>query len=248
VKSFLGLVNFDARFIPDPATIAELMRRLTKRGVPFVFGPEQQESFRELKSRLAQAETLRYFDRDAKTKIICYASPVGLWAILLQEHKGEDRVIYYACRGLTDVERRYSHTEKEALAVVWSCERFHVYLNGRQFELWTDHKPLECVYSARSRPSARIDRWVLRLQPYSFTVKFMPGHLNVADSLSRLKKIGEMKSRSIAEDYVSFVAKTAIPRAMNSREIEEAPSCDEELMTVRQCIEIGNWDSPKCAS
>jgi hypothetical protein len=79
-------------------------------------------------------------------------------------------------------------------------------------------------------------------------VKYLPGHLNVADSLSRLKKIGEMKSRSIAEDYVSFVAKTAIPKAMNSREIEEASSCDEELMTVRQCIETGNWGSPKCAS
>ena len=138
--------------------------------------------------------------------------------------------------------------------MLWSCERFHVYFKGststsrRQFELWTDLKPIECVYSARSRPSARIERWVLRLQSYSFTVKFMPRHLNVADSLSRLTKIGEMKFRSIAEDCVSFVAKTAIPRAMNSREIEEASSFDEELMTVRQCIEIGNWDSPKCVS
>jgi hypothetical protein len=82
------------------------MRRLTKRGVPFVFGPEQQESFRELQRGLAQAETLSYFDRDAKTKIVCDASPVGLGAILLQEHKGEDRVICYASRGLTEVERR----------------------------------------------------------------------------------------------------------------------------------------------
>jgi hypothetical protein len=72
----------------------------------------------------------------------------------------------------------------------------------------------------------------------------MAGHLNVADSLSRLTKIGEMKFRSIAEDYVSFVAKTAIPKAMNSREIEEASSSDEELMTVRQCIEIRNWTVP----
>ena len=86
VKSFLGLVNFNARFIPDLATIAEPMRRLAKRGVPFVFGPEQQESFRELKRRLAQAENPSYFDQDAKTKIIFNASPVGLAAILMQKH------------------------------------------------------------------------------------------------------------------------------------------------------------------
>ena len=96
-EEFLGIGEFRCKIYSRFPTIAELMRRLTKRGVPFVFGPEleQQESFRELKSMLAQAETLRYFDRDAKTKIICDASPVGLWVILLQEHKGEDRVICY---------------------------------------------------------------------------------------------------------------------------------------------------------
>ena len=161
----------------------------------------------------------------------------------MQEHNGEDRVICYASRGLTDVERRYPQTEKEALAVVWLCKRFHVYLYGRQFELWTDHKPLECIYSARSRPSARIERGVLRLQPYSFTVKYMPGRLNIADSLS-LTKIGGVKSRNVTEDYANFVAETAVPKAMNSREIEVALSCDEELIAVRQSIELGNWNSP----
>ena len=135
MKSFVGLVNFNARFIPDLTTIAEPMSRLINQSLPFVFGPEQQESFRKLKRRLAQEETLSYFDQDAKTKIVCDASPVALRAILMQEHNGEDRVICYASRGLTDVERRHPQTEKEALAVVWSCERFHVYLYGRQFEL-----------------------------------------------------------------------------------------------------------------
>ena len=77
VKSFLGLVNFNARFIPDLATVAEPLRRLTKKGEPFVFGPEQKTAFAELKRRLTQAER-GYFDRSAKTKIIADASPVGL--------------------------------------------------------------------------------------------------------------------------------------------------------------------------
>ena len=246
VKSFLGLVNFNARFIPDLATVAEPLRRLTKKGEPFVFGPEQQAAFTELKRRLTQAETLGYFDRSAKTKIIADASPVGLGAVLVQEHNGDNRVICYASRGLSEVERRYSQTEREALGLVWACEKFHVYLYGIEFELWTDHKPLEFIYSRRSRPSARIERWVLRLQPYAFSVKYLPGQLNIADALSRLTKIEEKESRSVAEEYIRFVANTAVLQAMTVEEIERESAVDDELETLRECIKTGNWENSDC--
>ena len=71
VKSFLGLFNFNARFIPDLATVGEPLRRPTKKGEPFVFGPEQQAAFAELKRRLTEAETLGYFDRSANLKDYC---------------------------------------------------------------------------------------------------------------------------------------------------------------------------------
>jgi len=116
------------------------------------------------------------------------ASPVGLGAVLTQVQGGCERVVAYASHSLTDVERRYSQTEKEALGLVWGCERFHVYLYGVEFTLLTDHKPLEVSYSTNSRNSARIERWVLRLQPYRFKVQYIPGKQNIADPLSRLRK------------------------------------------------------------
>ena len=58
VRSFLGLANYNARFIPDFATVAEPLRRLTKKGVRFEFGEEQRKAFNELKMRLSSAETL----------------------------------------------------------------------------------------------------------------------------------------------------------------------------------------------
>ena len=119
-RSFLGLVNYCGRFIPDLATISEPLRYLTKSGTPFVFGGEQRKAFQELKERLASAETLGYFDKDAPTQVIADASPVGLGAVLSQRQKDGPRVISYASRSLTDTERRYSQTEKEALALVWA--------------------------------------------------------------------------------------------------------------------------------
>ena len=89
VRSFLGLVNFNARFIPDLATIAEPLWRLTKKNVKFVWGPEQRRSFQTLKDKLTNAETLGYFDQNAKTMVIVDASPVGLGCVLVQQQKGE---------------------------------------------------------------------------------------------------------------------------------------------------------------
>jgi len=186
VRSFLGLVNYCGRFIPDLATVSEPLRHLTKQGTQFEFGMEQKQAFEELKRRLSNAETLGYFDKDAPTQVVADTSPVGLGAILTQHQKDGPRVISYASRSLSDTERRYSQTDKEALALVWTCEKFHPYVYGVPFELITDHKPLEVIYGIKSKPCARIERWVLRMQPYNFKVKYKPGAQNIADSLSRL--------------------------------------------------------------
>ena len=243
-RSFLGLVNYCGRFIPNLATISEPLRRLTKAGTPFVFGKEQKEAFDQLKKRLSSAETLGYFDKDAPTQVIADASPVGLGAVLTQMHKDGPRIISYASRSLTDTETRYSQTEKEALALIWACEKFHPYIYGVPFELVTDHKPLEVIYGPKSKPCARIERWVLRMQPYKFEVKYQPGPKNIADHLSRLvkKMETEVKQSSQEEEYVRFVAVSATPNAMTTREAEEASAEDEELLAVRQCINGKPWD------
>lgn len=71
---------------------------------------------------------MSYFDPQKETEFIANASPVGLGATLYQKHRGERRSVAYASRALSNVERCYSQTEREALAIVWSCEHFHVYI------------------------------------------------------------------------------------------------------------------------
>ena len=246
IRSFLGLVGFSSRFIPNFATVSDPLRKLTRKGIPFQFGPHQRTAFNSLKESLANATTLAYYDKNAPTKVIADASPVGLGAVLIQEQHDGLVPVCYASRSLTDCERRYSQTEKEALSLVWACERFHAFIYGRSFELLTDHKPLEAIYGPRSKPCARVERWVLRLQPYEYKVVYIPGRDNIADALSRLsqEKI-QLKHDHGAEDYVRFVAISATPSAMTTKQVESASAEDKELAELREAIRTGFFENCK---
>lgn len=104
---------------------------------------------------------------------------MALGAVLLQFDKvDQPRVISYANKSLSDTERRYSQTEKESLALVWAVERFFYYLAGLEFELVTDHKPLETIFKPTAKAPARIERWLLRLQPSRLKVIHKSGDFN----------------------------------------------------------------------
>jgi len=161
VKSFLGLVGFSSRFIPDFATKAEPLRVLCRKDENFLWGKAQEEAFKTRKEDMAWASMLANFDQGAPTEVIADASPVGLGAVLVQKVDGERRVVCYATRSLSDIERRYSPAEKEALALVWSCERFILYLCSLpEFHLVTNHQALK-PSMAKPQSHPRIERWVL---------------------------------------------------------------------------------------
>ena len=185
---------------------------------------------------------LAYFDRDAHTRVIADASPVGLGAVLVQEVKGQSGAVCYAGRSLSATERRYSQTEKEALALVWACERFNLYLCGLpEFDLVTDHQVLKTIYGPRSKPSARIERWVLRLQPFSYKVIYVPFRENIADSLSRLIKVPATCGYVHDEEYVRAITLQAVRAALRIEEIKTISFQDEELEVVRECLQSGDW-------
>ena len=244
LRSFLGLAGFVARYIPDFETTVEPLRRLTRQKVPYIWSAEQEEAFQEIKRKLSSSTVLAYFNKNARTQVFADASPVGMGAVLVQEQRdGNFKPVCYAAKALSPVERRYSQTEKEALALVWSCERFRNYLIGKEFELLTDHKPLEVIYGARSKPSARIERWVLRLQQFDYTVKHIPGKMNIADVLSRLSTGYDKTEVNLTEteEYVRAITTFAVPKTLSARQIEEESRKDDELNTLRQDIKTGDF-------
>ena len=127
--------------------------------------------------------------------------------------------------------------------MVWGCERFSLYLSGLgSFQLVTDCKALEAFYRPKSKPLAGVERWVLHLMPFRYTVRHVPSGQNIADCLSRLIKIPAVSHcNTMAEEYVRMVAISATPSAMTTREIERASAEDEELTEVCKCWKTGDW-------
>lgn len=246
VRSFLGLTGFCSRFVPNYATLTEPLKHLTRKSVHWNWGTEQTNSFTALKECLTSNNVIAYFDPSKRTVATFDASPFGLGAVLTQfDQQGNEHAVAYASRTLTEVERRYSQTEREALAIVWGCERFHLYLYGSQFEIITDHKPLELIFNnPSSKPPARIQRWALRLQAYIFTVKYKPGPTNIADYLSRHPLPSQSdRERQVAEEYVNYLVGHAVPKAMTLQEIDLACQADPVMQRLRLAITTDKWPS-----
>ena len=129
--------------------------------------------------------------------------------------------------------------------MVWGCERFSLYLSGLgSFQLVTNCKALEAFYRPKSKPLAGVERWVLHLMPFRYTVRHVPSGQNIADCLSRLIKIPAVSHcNSTTEEYVRIVAISATTRAMTTRKIERGSAEDEELTEVRKCWKTGDWSS-----
>jgi transposase InsO family protein len=239
-RSFLGMINYSARFIPNYATISEPIRRLTRKDVSWEWGPDQDNAFHTLKQHLQSSKVISYFRPGQDIEVIVDASPYGLGAILSQN----ERVVAYASRSLTDTESRYSQIEREGLAVVWACEHFDMYLRGaKHFTVISDHKPLETLFSKR-KLTLRLERWSLRLQPYKFTIKYRPGQDNAADYMSRHPDVAKQTSsreQTIAELYVNFITESSVPRAMSLDDIKTATAADHTLCLAMELVRTGRW-------
>ena len=229
VRLFFELTNYCSKYLPDHSSVVYPLRQMT-----FHWGKEQEESFLKLKQALASPQVLAHYSLTAPTRLVVDASPWALGAVLPQQRADSTyRPIAYGSRSLTEVEMKYTQLKKESLAIVFGCEHFHQYLYGRNFELETDHRPLEHIFKpkmsfqGKSNP-ARVERLVLRLQEYDFKVVYRPGKHNLADSLSHLPtKLPQSNMETCANRYVHYLAEQLTPRAMTIEEIQQASTEDE---------------------
>ena len=151
VRSFLGFVSYYRRLYQtflkwlSPSTSyyktwREL--RVRKRNSRFIGGPEQQEAFETLQGLCTESPALAYADFKAPFILHTDVSGDGLGAMLYQVQEGKQRVIAYASRSLSRSERNYPVHKLEFLALKWAItDKFHEYLYGSQFQVYTDNNP-----------------------------------------------------------------------------------------------------------
>ncbi|XP_055355953.1 uncharacterized protein K02A2.6-like [Paramacrobiotus metropolitanus] len=192
LRAFLGLVNHYGKFLPDLSSKCNEFHSLLKAGVTWEWSKVCEANFNGLKEEIARATFLVHFDPDMPLVLAADASQYGVGAVLCHRFPdGTERPIAHASKTLSPAEKNYGQIEKEALALVFGCRKFHQYIAGREFTLLTDHKPLLSVFGSwKGIPvitANRLQRWALLLMGYTFSIQYCrTEEFGQADGLSRL--------------------------------------------------------------
>ena len=222
VRSFVGLASYYRKFIPNFSKVAGPLHALTKKDVAFVWTPQCQVAFEELKRLLTTAPLLVYPRFDRPFMLETDASGSGLGAVLAQRQDDSlVRPVAYASRSLQPHEKNYGITELEGLAVVWAVKHFRHYIYGHKCEVYTDHEALKALLNT-PRPSGKLARWGLALQELDIDIHYRPGKRNSnADALSRSPLPG-VEATGMPYSIVSAIA------------VEDADESADDLATLQR--------------
>ena len=188
VQAFIGFANFYRRFIRNFSHTVRPLTNLAKKDSKWVWGPDQQSAFDDLKRQFTTAPILAMPDLDRPFTIECDASDFATGAVLSQ--KGEDELLHpvaFLSKSLNDAERNYEIYDKELLAIVRALDEWRHYLEGAAYKLdiVSDHRNLLYFAEAR-RITRRQARWSLFLSRFSFEIRHKAGKLlGKPDALSR---------------------------------------------------------------
>lgn len=166
--------------------MAAPLHALTKKGTPFLWTSECQESFQALRGKLSHRPVTAFPDFNQPFRVYTDASNTGLGAILAQVQGGKERIILSASRSLTSGEKNYATTQKECLAIFWAVTSFRHFLLCQPFEIYTDHYSLKWLRTMKTSNSM-LHRWAATLEEYQYTIIHKPGKQQThVDALSRL--------------------------------------------------------------
>ena len=214
VRSFLGFTNYYRRFIRGYAKVAKPLNTLVSgnnanhKKAPIEWTDECQVAFDKLKELCTSTPILAYANYKKPFQLQTDASDFGLGAVLYQwDDNNHQRVIAFASRSLSNTEKNYPAHKLEFLTLKWAImDRFHEYLYGGQFDVYTDNNPLTYILTS-AKLDATGQRWVASLANYDFQIFYKSGKTNIeADALSRIPRDGHtMLDKPTVKAFMSAI-------------------------------------------
>ncbi|KAL0193255.1 hypothetical protein M9458_011551 [Cirrhinus mrigala] len=245
LRSFLGLLNYYGRFIPNIATLLKPLHKLLCHENNWRWTTECQETFKRAKETLLKSKALTHFDPALPIQLACDASPYGVGAVLSHiMPNGQEKPIAFASRSLSKAETNYAQIEREALSIVFGVRKFYQYIFGRKFTLLTDHRPLTAIFGPYhgipSLAASRMQRWALLLSAHTYDIKYRKSELHGnADGLSRLPLADQVKEAKVAEIfYFSQVERAPVTAA----QVRKGTRNDPVLSKVMDFVMTGKGE------
>ena len=131
VRRFLGMIGYLSKFIPRYVSLTKPLRDLTRTETKFHCGPTEDKAFKEVKGAITSQDTIAFFNPKLLIMVRVEASyNEGLSAGLFQQSAKGWPPVHFISRTPSDVEKRYSQTEKDVLCVKWAKDWFGMYPQG----------------------------------------------------------------------------------------------------------------------
>lgn len=249
LKSFVGLVNYYSKFVPEISMLLKPFYNLLRKEVKWLWSDECENAFKRSKQTMIDARILVHYDPKKPMALVCDASDEGISAILCHEINSQERPIYFASRVLTPTEKKYPILHREALAIVFGLEKYYKFIFGYQIKVFTDHKPLLGIFGKRDCLktgviASRIQRYLNRIAHFTFEVHYRAGPKNLdADCLSRLPIPVEMSTEDKLEENLSIkVIENEGEITLNLKMIEKETIKDAYLSKLIEYI-LDGWPS-----
>jgi len=244
LRAFLGLVNQLGFFVPDLAHMTNPLRLLLKKGTAWIWLPDHQHAFEQVKHALIASLVVQPFDPDLKTELLTDASRLkGLgYALIQRDAQGNLRLVQCSSRSLSPAETRYATIELECLAIQWAIADCRYYLLGCTFRVLTDHRPLVGIFDKplADLANTRLLRIRLKLTDYRFSVEWTPGKTHcIADALSRAPIFDPPEPLVAEQNEVLAMARATRPADPALDYIYEAASSDENYRKVLAALQAG---------
>lgn len=245
VRRFLGISGFYRKFVPNYGSIAKPLYALTSKEMTFQWSQECQEPFSYLKDALVSDPILALPNFEKEFILSTDASSIGIGCVLSQyDNTNSLKPVAYAGRSFTDPETRFTVTEQELLACVWAITYFKVYLEGKHFQLYTDHAALTWLLNQKQASSARLARWILCVQSYDFTPHHIQGSKNVVpDGLSRRTyDVTHTKEDDIIEQFpdIAHISKITADQSEPIPEILQSDLFEAQCHTTKTPVTVSS--------